>query len=70
MRTRHFYAVTALSAILALALPGAALGQSSEWTVPRTEHGHPDLQGTWGNNAVTPLERPESLGERAALTTE
>ena len=71
MRTRYIHAVTALSAILAVALlPGAALGQSSDWTVPRTEWGHPDLQGNWGNNAVTPLERPESLGERAALTDE
>ena len=71
MRSRPFHAVTALGALLAALLaPAVALGQSSDWTVPRNEHGHPDLQGIWGNNAVTPLERPESLGDRATLTAE
>ena len=72
MRTRHFHAVTALSAIFALALlPGAALGQSSDWTVPRTRVGPSQIsRATGATHAVTPLERPESLGERAALTDE
>ena len=61
----------ALCAVLAAALlPGAALAQSSDWTPPRTTDGHPDLQGIWGNNAVTPLERPESLADRATLSDE
>ena len=61
----------AFGAILAIALlPAAALGQSAEWTLPRTADGHPDLQGIWGNNAITPLERPESLADRATLTDE
>ena len=71
MRSRPFHAVTAPGALLAALLaPAVALGQPSDWTVPRNEHGHPDLQGIWGNNAVTPLERPESLGDRATLTAE
>ena len=71
MRSRPFHAVTALGALLAALLaPAVALGQPSDWVVPRNEHGHPDLQGIWGNNAVTPLERPESLGDRATLTAE
>ena len=71
MSRLHFHTAAVLGAILAVALlPAAALGQSSEWTLPRTADGHPDLQGIWGNNAVTPLERPESLADQATLTDE
>ncbi len=59
-------------ALLVLALGGVtaqpATGQT--WTAPRTPDGHPDLQGVWANNNVTPLQRPEVLGDRATLTPE
>jgi hypothetical protein len=29
------------------------------WSVPRTADGHPDLQGTWSNATITPIDRPE-----------
>src|ERR1044071_3100346 len=29
----------------------------STWSAPRTPDGHPDLQGVWANNNVTPLDR-------------
>ncbi|MEX2582843.1 MAG: hypothetical protein WD766_06200 [Gemmatimonadota bacterium] len=32
------------------------------YTAPRTEYGHPDLQGNWSNATLTPLERPEGQG--------
>jgi hypothetical protein len=38
--------------------------------IPRTPDGKPDLQGTWANNAATPLERPEALADRKALSDE
>jgi hypothetical protein len=41
---------------------------SRKWNVPRTEHGHPNLQGFWTNATITPLERPADFGERQALT--
>ena len=35
---------------------------------PGQRDGHPDLQGVWANNNVTPLERPEVLEGRETLT--
>ncbi len=41
-----------------------------EWVMPRTEHGHPDLQGTWWFGSRTPLQRPANLGEQRSYTAE
>ena len=38
------------------------------WTPSRTPDGHPDLQGTWSNAIITPLERPANLAGKAFLT--
>jgi len=38
------------------------------WTPPRTPDGHPDFQGYWTNNTVTPLERPKGLGGKEFYT--
>jgi hypothetical protein len=42
------------------------------WTLPRTPWGDPDLQGMWPIDKLngTPLQRPESFGERRVLTDE
>ena len=39
--------------------PKAAASKKA-WSVPRTPDGHPDLQGTWTNVTITPVERPAS----------
>ena len=52
-------------AVVALA-PQVAAAQPTE--VPRTPWGAPDLQGVWDFRALTPLERPEELGNKAFLT--
>jgi hypothetical protein len=36
----------------------------------RTIDGHPDLQGYWTNNTITPLERPKDLADKAFFTPE
>jgi len=41
-------------------LPVAA-GNGDHYTVPRTEHGHPDFQGIWATSFLTPLERPDGV---------
>jgi hypothetical protein len=35
---------------------------SSDWVMPRTEYGHPDLQGTWLFGSTTPFQRRMDLG--------
>ena len=37
---------------------------------PRTPWGQPDLQGVWDFRTITPMERPESLGDQEFLTDE
>jgi hypothetical protein len=39
-------------------------------TVGRTPWGYPDLQGTWNNSTITPLERPKELAGREFLTAD
>ena len=32
-------------------------GSDAEWEIPRTPDGRPDLQGTWTNQSLTPIQR-------------
>ena len=59
---------TPISLALALyMLAGQALAQA-DYEVPRTIDGHPDLQGVWENNTITPVERPDVFGDKEYLT--
>ncbi|MEX2582845.1 MAG: hypothetical protein WD766_06210 [Gemmatimonadota bacterium] len=58
----------ALSQAQAQAQAQAQVRPSEGYTSPRTEHGHPDLQGNWGTATITPLERP--AGQGAVLSDE
>lgn len=55
-----------LSIVIVLALP--ALAFADAYRIPRTADGHPDLQGTWTNATLTPVERPKTLGDRLVLS--
>jgi hypothetical protein len=61
-----------LASALALAMSSLASAQqgSRPWTMPRTADSHPDLQGYWTNDTVTPLERPAEFGDKEMLTLE
>ena len=43
---------------------------AAETSPPRTEWGDPDLQGVWDFRTLTPMERPEELGDKQVLTAE
>ena len=58
------FIVTSILAVAAFAQ------DSSNYSMPRTIDGHPDLQGVWENNTITPVERPEVFGDKEYLTDE
>jgi hypothetical protein len=47
---------------------GVAQSPPDRSQVPRTSDGHPDLQGVWVNNSVTPMTRPTQWKDKAELT--
>jgi hypothetical protein len=61
-----------VAAVATVALYAPVSGQVSGrgYTVSRTSDGHPDLQGFWTNDTVTPLERPAEFGNKEVLTPE
>ena len=62
-------ALVSTLALLLNALPAAQQGRkAAQASVPRTPWGHPDLQGTWNNSTITPLERPAKFAGREFLT--
>ena len=65
MTRPYLGALLGVIALVVLAPVGLA-GQDA----PRTPWGDPDLQGTYTNKTITPLERPESLGDKVFLTDE
>ncbi len=64
---RNFGVLGAALALLAAA--PLSLGQDG-YIVPRTIDGHPDLQGVWENNTLTPVERPDAYADREFFTDE
>ena len=60
--------VSTLAAQPQLGGVGADYGVDLRYQVPRTPDGHPDLQGVWGNNGVTPMTRPTQWKGKGVLT--
>ena len=66
MTRRHVViALAVLASASLLAAPAAGQGDP-----PRMPWGAPDLQGVWDFRTITPLERPEELGDQEFLTAE
>ncbi len=63
MNRRYLVAVLRVIALVVL-VPVVAAGQHA----PRTAWGDPDLQGTYTNKTITPLQRPVELADREFLT--
>src|SRR5215813_1866479 len=76
MALRFRIACGMVSAVIAVAGAAALAAQShtkattasSGWTVSRLSDGHPDFQGIWANNTVTPLQRPKQWEGKTRLT--
>lgn len=60
MQAKKLFPIAALSCVL---ISGSEIA-AQEWTTPRTEAGHPDLQGYWINNKNVVFERPVELGDK------
>ena len=59
-----------LSLAIVLLIPGLADAQTGADSAPRTPWGAPNLEGVWDFRTITPMERPEELGDQAFLTAE
>ena len=62
------FGLAAAAATLAAQAHGPASGTASKWVLARMPDGHPDLQGIWANNTVTPLQRPKQWEDKKLLT--
>ena len=65
--------LTGLALAFAVMAAVSAAGQTltppgDAWIAPRTPDEQPDIQGTWTNETMTPLERPACLGDKAFYT--
>lgn len=49
-------------------LTGADTFAQNDYVAPRTEWGHPDLQGVWNFSSNIPMQRPERYGDRQFMT--
>jgi hypothetical protein len=65
-----FAAMLAAGQTAAPAPKSPAAAAKKNWTVPRTADGHPDLQGTWSNATLTPVERPSKFAGKATISLE
>jgi hypothetical protein len=56
------------AAIACVALLSCVAVHAQAYKAPRTAQGQPDLQGTWTNATLTPVERPAALGDKLVLS--
>ena len=54
--------------VVAVSCCATTIAENEAWQLSYTIDGHPDLQGVWANNSITPLERAEGFENRELLT--
>jgi len=70
MRHRFLAALFIVTAVVLPVPPTATAQSAGSSALPRTPWGDPDLQGVWGNNSATPLQRPDAFAGKEVLTDE
>ncbi len=63
MRSKNILIGSALALLGATSLAAQAPATIARPAAQRTSDGKPDLQGTWTNATITPLERPQNIKE-------
>ncbi|PCJ25759.1 MAG: hypothetical protein COA96_06955 [SAR86 cluster bacterium] len=66
MKLKLLVAATMLSALGSFSLAQAA----DDYEAPRTEWGHPDIEGVWNFASNIPMTRPRQFGDREYMTEE
>ena len=56
--------------VILTCVAASAGAQDTKYRAPRTESGHPDLQGVWNFDTGVPLERPPAFAGRKFFTKE
>ena len=69
MRRRFLTIFSTLTIVIATFAPTAVAQQGAK-DIPRAADGRPDLSGTYNVATLTPLQRPEELGDKLTLTDE
>ena len=62
--------LSTLSVLAVLLTVSVSVQAQSDYTPPRTSWGDPVIQGAFTTSSLTPLERPEALGDREFYTPE
>ena len=57
-----FLCATTAPGVVSTAAAQNRASDAEKWEVPRTPDGHPDLQGNWTNQTLTPLQRRAGQG--------
>ena len=65
--TNRTFALSVLVTGMLLSTPVVS-AEDGDWTLPRTPWGHPDLQGMWTNETITPFERPAEQEGKTVLS--
>jgi hypothetical protein len=65
---RHVVQVIAAGTFTVWAATAASAADDRKYKPPHNEFGQVDLQGTWNNATITPLERPPQYGDKRAFT--
>lgn len=61
---------TATLSALILSFAPVVVAQDGDFEAPRTQWGHPDLQGVWNFSSNVPMQRPQQYGNRQFMTEE